>query len=268
MAKIKKEDGTFYYYYYQKKKGRHKKTGPKKKKKKDYDSVNRKTWDYKILQFDMRKQTAYIGKYHNMTEVSKKMDELKFENNKVEFPVRFVNNKRNGRLYDYMSEYVVLKRNNGDSNITLLRNDFGKLVENVVTDENWVVYDKIKHIKEETFWVYGYNPRTDRKTFRFVYENFVDNVIDDTYNLIQIYIYNNKVIFRYEYNEIEFVICKNTSDAIYMYNLLEEKYRGSRQVFFTGMTSGKYRRTNEIVSLIKNKTGWDLKKIYKKTTCE
>lgn len=89
MVKVKKEDGSTYYYYYKKKRGRKKKRGPKKKKS-NYIPKGRETWDYKILRFDFRKQTDYIGKYHNLLEVSEKIKELEARNNSVEFPVKYI----------------------------------------------------------------------------------------------------------------------------------------------------------------------------------
>ena len=267
MAKILREDGSTYYYYYTKKRGRHKKTGPKKKKKKP-GAKNQDTWDFKILQFDSKKQVAYIGKYHNLGEADAVKQKLLKENDSVEFPVKYVNNGKYRGHNEYVSEYLILKRNTDNINGHFLRNEYGKLTENKITDKDWVVYDKFPHVKEETFWVYGYNPKTDRKTFHFIYDNFINKVIDGTYNLVQVYIYNNKVIFRYDYDQIEFVVCKNTSDAIRMYNLLEEKYKKSKQVFFTGSTTGKDYRAGEIKRLIMEKTGWSIKKIYKKTTSD
>lgn len=267
MTKIIREDGSITYYYYKKKRGRHKKTGPKKKKKKP-GAKNQETWDYKILQFDSRKQVAYIGKYHNLGEAEVVKERLIQENEMVEFPVKYKNNKGERGYSEYISEYLILKRNDNNINGHFLRNEYGKLTENTVTDKDWVVYDKFPHVKEETFWVYGYNPKTDRKTFNFIYDNFIDKIIDGTYNLVQVYIYNNKVIFRYDHDNIEFVICKNVSDAIRMYNLLEEKYKKSKQVFFTGSTSGKDYRASELKRLILEKTGWNLKKLYKKTTSD
>ena len=239
MAKIIREDGSVSYYYYKKKRGRHKKTGPKKKKKKP-GAKNQETWDFKILQFDLKKEVAYIGKYHNLGEAEVVKERLLMENDEVEFPMKYINNGSDRGYSEYVSEFLILRRNIDNVNGHFLRNEYGKLTENVVTDKDWVVYDKFPHLKEETFWVYGFDPRTDRKTFRFIYENFINKVIDGTYNLVQVYIYNNKVIFRYDQDEIEFVIC----------------------------TSGKDYRASEIKRILLEKTGWNLKKLYKKTTSD
>lgn len=265
MSKIVHEDGRVTYYYYKKKKGRHKKTGPKKKliKKKKYKKTL--SWDFKILACESNKQTAYIGKYHTLGDVEKAKNALCEKNDCVLFPVKYVNNKRNESNKDYKGEYLVMKRIKDGENITtsLLRNEYGKIVEHRATSTKWYIYDKFPMVKEETFWVYGFNPRTERKNFREICELFIEN---EGNNIVQIYIYNNKVIFRYDFDRIEFVICKCVSDAIRMYNIMEERYRKNRNVIFTGYVSNKTDRVNDIITLLKEKTGWKPVKIYKKTT--
>lgn len=161
---------------------------------------------------------------------------------------------------------MILKRKGDYDDVTMLRNEFGKLVENKVTSEEWVVYDKIRCYDEEHFWVYGFNPKTDRKDIRFIYTNLIENVINEGYNWVIIYIYNNKVIFRYDGGDVEFVICKNIHDAVRMYNFLEEKYRSEKRVTFTGSTNGKSYRVNDILSILMKKTGWSKSKLYKTNT--
>ena len=106
----------------------------------------------------------------------------------------------------------------------------------------------------------------DRKELKWIIENFIDAYISDKYNVLQIFLYNNKVIFKYDNSTIEFVICKNVSDAIRMYNLLQTKYEKARNIIFCGMATKKTEKTAYIVSLLKEKTGWDMQKIYRKTT--
>ena len=264
-----KSDGTPYYYYYQPKKGRKKKRGPKKrkpKKEKIYDG----SWNYKIIQFDFKKQVKYIDKFRTLDEVEKKKQELISANNKIEFPVKFINNQRNNKdLYDFESEYVVLKKikdKETENNESLLRNSFGKFVKHVTTSNNYYVYDKFPCLKEETFWVYGFNPHTNRKTYNWIYTNFIEEYFNDNYTIINVYLYNNKVIFRYGFDNIEFVVCKNISDAIRMYNMLKERYKNIKRVIFTGFVKGHSDRAEETIKIIKDKTGWELSKIYRTNT--
>ena len=255
------------YYYYKKKIGRHKKPGAKKKKK-IRGRRWQETWDYKIIRFDFRRQEKYIGTYHDLKEAECAKRILSIKNSNVVFPKMYVNNgRKNNEIYEYLSEYVLLKRVKPGSsdNSSMLRNEYGKFIEHKYTDKEWVIFDKIPCLVEETFWVYGYNPKTDRKTFTWIFENFIDQKINEGYNTIIIYIYGNKVIFKYDL-AIEFVICKNQSDAIRMYNLLEEWCKKRKQVIFSGSTMRGSGRLEKTIDLIQEKTGWDRRKITRKTT--
>ena len=265
-----KPDGTPYYSYYKKKIGRPKKRGPKKKAYTPVKEKKMKKWDFKILQFDFKKQVKYIGQYHDYEEVSQKLKELLEENEKIELPVKYINNKRNSKKhYELESEYVVLKRirdKDTESKETMLRDEYGKFVKHVTTSENWAVYEKIPCKKEETFWVYGYNPKSGRKTIQWIYTNFINNFIENTTDMLQIYLYNNKLIFLYPQNELNFVITKNVSDGIRVYNFLHEKYKKNKQIMFTGFVTQSSDRAKQTIELLTEKTGWYLTKIYRKHT--
>ena len=267
--KVYKDDGTFYYYYYKKKKGRKKKRGPKTKKKNKKVKLYDGSWNFKIIQFDFKKQVRYIGKYRTLADVEKKKRELISENEKVEFPVEYINNRRKSEsMYYFESEYVVLKKIKPDENRTTeskVQNEYGKFVTHVTTSKNYYVYEKFKKLTEETFWVYGYNPRIDRKTYRFIRERFVEELPYERDSLLNIYLYNNKVIFKYD-DDFEFVICKNMSDALRMYKMLLERYGKTKGIIFTGRISGASERVRYTIDMMKEKTGWPLAKIYKTNT--
>ena len=265
--KVYRPDGSFYYYYYKKKVGRHKKTGPKKRKKKR-GSRKQATWDYKILQFVDRKQTRYIGVFRDLDEVAFARRELEKMNNAVVFPKKYANNGAVSKdIYETFAEYVIMKRDREktDDTTTRLRNEYGKFVEHKTTAKEWVIYDKFPCLIEESFWVYGYDPRTDRKEFKWIYHNLVEKPVEEGRVPLIIYAYNNKLIFKYD-EDFDFVICKNTSDAIRMYNEIEERTRKIRPVYMVGMVSGKTPRTTETIEMIRRKTGWDITKISRKST--
>lgn len=262
-----REDGTFYYYYYRKK-TRKKKRGPKTKKSKGkapYDG----TWNFKILRFVSKKQVGYIGKYRKYEDAYKRVQEelKKYEN--VEFPIMSLNNSStSGEFNEPDSEIVILKkiRNENESNESLVRNKYGKYVKHITNSEKYYIYEKFPYREEETFWVYGYSPNTQRKTYKWVYENLIDGEKGLPFIIINVYLYNNKVIFRYDDERFEFVICKNVSDAIRFYNLLNERYKKEKNVIFTGMVKGTDDRGRATIQMIKERTGWDYNKIYKKNT--
>ena len=257
-----KSDGSKYYYYYKKKRGKKKKRG-RKKTKTEKSAVDR-SWNYKILKFEGRKQCGYIGKYRKYGDAYKKMQELLSENLKVDIPVQYKNNsKERGRLNRFLCEYAIMKKikEEGESNESLVRNIYGKFVKHVATSEKYYLLEKYPCLIEEKFWVYGYNPRTERKDFKWICENIVDGME----GIVNIYIYNNKLIIRHD-NGFEFVICKNMSDTIRLYNKLSKAYEKNKFVVFTGSVSGHTDRSASTISMIREKTGWPLMKIYRKTT--
>lgn len=255
-------EGKIYYYYYKKKRGRKKKRGPKKKK-----IIKERTipvLDYKILLCESNKQDKYIGCFHNLSEVEMVKAKLIEKNNNVIFPIQF---KNSGKMTNFKYEYIILQRQDNAHEITTkLPNDYGIYVDHSTSSNNWVIIDKIKAEKEETFWVYGYHPKKDRKDFKWIIDNLLTAYLTQTTSL-QICLYNNKVLFRYD-DDFNFVICKNKSDAIRMYNLLETYVNGVKlkKVFFTGMITRHGYRTNTIVKMLQEKTGWSLFKIYRTST--
>lgn len=257
MEKTKKK-----YYYYKKKRGRHKKPGPKKRKKIRGRRWQEK-WNVKIVLSNFKKQDTYIGKYHNISEALIAKEELLKQNETIIFPVKFINNgHKSNKLLDVNLEYLILKRSDDGNTNNQLRNEYGKFIDISTNSNTWMIYDRFPCLKEETFWVYGFNPRTDRKTFTWI----KNNLINEYEEIVQIYLYNNKVIFRYEEENFNFVICKNVSDAIRMYNMLEKNYIKNKDVIFTGYLKQNGYRQKETIKMIKNKTGWSLNKIYQKTT--
>lgn len=268
MAIFEDENGNRTYYYYKKKIGRPKKRGPKKKPKKR-GSEHQQPWNYKIIKCDFRKQDSVIGIFHDLGEVDAAKQILLDENDKIIFKKRNAVLHSNKKNVEYLSEYVVLEkiRDNNIENTSKLRNSFGKLVEHTTNSERWKIVDKFPCEKEETVWVYGYNPRTDRKTILWVMENFLEEpLLNDNFVIIRVMVYNNKVIFRYDINNIEFVICKSHGDAIRFYNTLLKRYEKSKRIVFTGLVVTRSDMGNMLISLIHEKTGWEKRKIIRMNT--
>ena len=259
-------DGSVWYYRYKRKHGRHKKPGPKKKK------ISKPRtylpWDYIIVQTRENKQAKYVGRYHTIQDAYAKKEEIEKLNSEVVFPRQKVNNgEKQDEIFDDTSQYLILEKNTSNDSPNKLRNEFGKFIVHEVVGGKWLVVDKFPCVTEETFWVYGYNNKTDRKTFDWIYNELVEKHIEGKYDIVLIYLYNNKVIFKYDNDDFEFVICKCISDAIRMYNLIEERSKKKRrQVILTGGTGGYSKRGKEIIEMIRKKTGWKNKKIWERST--
>lgn len=252
-----------------KKVGRPKKRGPRKQRKKKIIKPLPKyhTFDYKIVDCHNGKQVGYIGAYIEIEDAYSKIEELMKESEKVVFPKNITTSScvKNNSINEYL---ILVKNRDLSKSNPLIRNEYGKLIEHRLNTEKWVILDKFKYNIEETFWVYGYHPNTERKTFEWIYNNLLIGKMIDSSEIIRVLIYKNKIIFKNDDGKKEMILCKNQSDAIRFYNLLEEKINadGYNNVFFIGsytQISDKRKRLEE--ELIKW-TGWDKYKIQKSTT--
>ena len=129
-----------------------------------------------------------IREYRTIEEAYEVFDGLRDSDKNVIFP-SIINNV--GEISNTIDEYILIEKS--DSENTLLRNEYGKLVEQTINQEGWIIIDKIRYLKEERFWVYGYDSKFDRKDFLWVYENLIINNID-IYSFKRICLYKNKLI--------------------------------------------------------------------------
>ena len=253
-----------------KKIGRPKKRGPKKKRnrKKNIKIVKKRpVFDYKIVSTLNGKQNGYIGTYMSYEDAFLKLKTLEKENDNVVFPRKYLNKENITLLKD---EYLLLEKNRfGDKKNNLLRNEFGKYIEHKIINNNkWVIKNKIIRKVEETFWVYGYDPKTERKTFEWIFNEKIINSLKNIYDIIRIFIYKNKLIIRYDNSNISLILCKNKSDCIRMYNLIEEKINiiKNKQVFCIGSYDKISSSRKELEKEIADLTGWNKIKIQRATT--
>ena len=247
--------------------GRPKKRGPKKKKKyvsKKLKVSKMKKYDYKIVSVSNGRQNGYLGDFHSLDDAYSKLKDLEDNNKNVIFKRKFTNK---GVISEYKGEYLLLKKNRkGDLQNGMLRNEFGKLIEHVSSNSKWVIYDKCERAIEETFWVYGKCPKTERKTFQWIYDNFIIGELQTNYDIERVLVYKNKVIVKYDDNKMNIVFCKNSSDAIRFYELLKEWCKRDKQVFFIGSYDKISDKRRELEEELMNYTGWNKIKIQRITT--
>ncbi len=248
--------------------GRPKKRGPKKKRKSRAKKVYkpRKLWDYKIISFHNGKQCGFHGKFYDSKDAYKKIKELLAENKKIVFPKMVENNEILGSS---RYEYIILEKNRDGSKTNLeQRNEFGKMVEQRLNSEKWVILDKFSYDVEETFWVWGFNPNTERKTFQWIYENIVFDGIETKYDLKRVFLYKNKILVKNDDNEMDMILCKTQSDSVRFYNLIEEwnKKTKNKQIFMMGSLNLPGDRKRKIEDEIMEMTGWTREKVQQSST--
>lgn len=252
-----------------KKIGRPKKRGPKKKR------IRRKiikiykeqpVFDFKIITALNGKQNGYIGQYHTYAEATEKIKELQKEKEKIVFPRKYLNK---GKISILKDEFLLLEKNRyGDKNDGMVRNEFGKFVtQTIINSKKWIIRDKFERLVEETFWVYGFDPRTDRKTYLWIYENLLLNQIENSYDIIRVMIYKNKLIIKYDEKPMTMIMCKNQSDSIRMYNMISDNIKKNKikQIICVGIYNILTNARKELEQEIMKLTGWTKTKIQRST---
>lgn len=252
-----------------KKVGRPKKRGPKKKR------IRRKTVkiikkrpviDFKIITCLNGKQNGYIDCYHTYAEAYSKLCELEKNNDTIKFPRKYINKEN---ISNIKEEYLLLEKDrSGDKPDGLLRNEFGKFVEHkIVNSDTWIIRDKKIRYVEETFWIYGFDPKTERKDFTWIYEVLLKGGLETPYDIIRILVYKNKLIIKYDNKPMSMVMCKNKSDCIRLYNVISENLRHEKikQIVCIGAYNTVSENRRQLENDIMELTGWNKIKIQRAT---
>lgn len=249
-----------------KKVGRHKKTGPKinyyRRKKKKLEAEARKLQSkknreirFKVVATKNGVEYKNIGVFTTLEKAYNATEKLLSE--EIYVPQKYI--KHNWILYNVKYEYLILEHKTEDNK--LLRNEYGKLVEQKTTSNKWGILDKIPFDVEETFWVWGYH-QTDRKNFKWIYDNILFNGLEDKYSFKRVTIFKDKIIFMDDNENIDIIFTKCFSDAVKFYNKLEEIITRNKikQIIFMGNCNEKGERRDYITQKIMEKTGWTKEK--------
>ena len=253
--------------------GRPKKRGPKKKRKsrakKPIDKRTllgaEKQYNFKLLSCHNGKQDRYIGVYRTEAEAHNELKTLLKESEAVVFPQK---NTANKKIVDSDYVYLLLERNrDGNKKNYRLKNKIGVTVAQSSNSEKWVIIDKEYYNVEETFWVWGFNPK-DRKTYTYILENIILEGAETKYDFKRILKYKNKVICKTDTGLYDIIFCKDESDAIRFYNKLYEYINENKikNIYFLGSFDEISDRRRQLESDLMEQTGWNKKKIQKKTT--
>ena len=190
---------------------------------------------------------------------------LKECSEKVIFPIRYNNHEHVMKPSDY--EIVILKcRDEFEKGENMVRDANGEFINYKTDENNWIVIDRAQYDIEETFWVYGYHPRIQRKTFMWVFENFILKDSKNKYMFKTIVLYHNKILIECG-DKLDMVICKNKSDSIRFFNLLE-KYANKNKckyiLFLGDIAHSKYK--HDWMNKIQKLTNWSMTKIKRLST--
>ena len=187
-----------------------------------------KKYIYHILITSYGKQLKDLFWTDTYEKVMKKANSMLKENEKILFPVRYL---KLGKLCEANYELVIIK------------------------------YKEENESSEETFFVYGYHPRFQRKTCQWIFDEFIEKDSKDKYKFKEVVLLNNKLIVE-EAGNMNMVLCKNISDGIRLYNKLEEMAhkKKCKYIMFGGKIE-RGKRHSEMTKKIMEWTGWNYNKV-------
>ena len=202
----------------------------------------------KTLHKSKTRETAFIN-YHSIKE-----------KNNVLYPRRFINT--NGIKPVKYQIFVTKITEEGDT-FRLLRDDYGKTyTEEPIGD--WTILASDDFEVEETFWLYGFNPKADRPNISEVVKKLMIGAYAKKMVKQIIVVYNKLII--YNEDQFDMVICKNMEDAQRLHHTLSKiaKKQKIKSLLFMGTASQAM--VSRMYDIIVEETGWDIIKVRRTTT--
>lgn len=182
------------------------------------------------------------------------------ESNKVLYPKKFINT--NG-IKPVTYEICVTKVSEDGDVFRTLRDKYGKIyTEKPLGD--WTILHSDEYSIEETFWIYGLNPKGKRPNISEVVKRLMAGAYAKKM-VKQIIVVYNKVLI-YNEDQFDMIICKNLEDAQRLHHTLAKiaKKQKIKSLMFMGTASPA--TIAKMYDLIHEKTGWNYIKIRRTST--
>lgn len=220
---------------------------------------------FSIIITNHGKQKYTVVSETTEAKIYREFNNILDENKKILFPQKYNNEQHVMVEADY--ELVIIKcKQEGDSDVNKVRDEYGKFIDYESSDEDWIIIDRAPYYIEETFWVYGYHPRIQRKNCQWILDNFISKDCKDKTMFKTVQIFKNKLIVECNGN-LEIIICKNKSDSIRLYNTIEEYSRNNKYKYIAFMGDvGNSKYKLEWIDRLQTLTGWSRKKIERSST--
>lgn len=202
----------------------------------------------KTLYKCVTRETAFIN-FHRIKDA-----------NTVFYPQRFINTKK---IAPVKYQICVTKPTEPNDTFRTLRDDYGKFyTEKALGD--WTILESAPYEIEETFWIYGLNPKVKRPNIKEVVKRLVEGAYSK--NMVkQIIVVHNKVLI---YNEEQFdmIICKNIEDAQRLHHTLAKIATKQKIKSLLFMGTASKAMVGKLYDLIHEKTEWPYTKIRRTST--
>lgn len=158
----------------------------------------------------------------------------------------------------------VVKDTEPDDKFRVLRDSYGKPYTEEPIFGIWTVIDDADYQIEETFWLFGKNPKNDRVTIHDIIKLLMSGVYKKEVTK-QVIVVHNKLVIHNE-NQFDMVICKCLEDAQRLQHSLNKALKSNKIKNVLFMGTATQATISRMYDLIKESTGWPIQKIWRTTT--
>jgi len=217
--------------------------------------------EYRIILTKNKKRRKILYTCRTQETAINKFNEI-IKNNKIIFPQRYVNYKK---IIPVKYHLLLVRERLPDDKNRMIRDDAGRIVEEKIKNDKWIIIESTSFDIEETFWVYGHHPQFDRFDIKRILKEILLKDIRKKNFTTSIIVIQNKVVFQLD-DDIEIVFCKNKKDAIRLHDTLMESAITSRidKLLFMGYAG--FNMSALIYEKIQEKTGWKMKHVRRPST--
>lgn len=217
--------------------------------------------EYRVILTQNNEFKKQIHKSNNKLSAFTSFRASVAESEDVMYEKKHVNN--NGIVPVKYMLYIVKAHEEKDTK-RFVQNPLGKWVEEDLLFDKWTIMDSIEYRIEENLWIYGYDPRKERKTIRDVVKVLMKGMGKHR-TTKEVIVCHNKLII---YNEEEFdmVVCKCIEDAQRLHHLLYRTAVASKIKGLLFMGTANPVTISLLYEIIHEETGWPLTKIRRTTT--
>lgn len=185
---------------------------------------------------------------------------FKEENKSVVFPKMNVNYNKIEKV-NY--KICVVKDTEDGDKFRMLRDSYGKLYKEPPLGD-WTILDDADYHIEETFWLFGRDPKNDRITIHDIIKPLMSGAYKKQLTK-QVIVVHNKLIIHNE-EQFDMVICKCLEDAQRLHHTLNKVVKKNKVTNIIFMGTASEATIGRMYDLIKEKTGWPIQKIWRTTT--
>lgn len=163
---------------------------------------------YQIILTENYQKTKTLYEYNRRSDAIYRFGVISKE--KIFHPRKLI--YRDKKLVEVITHVLLVKKRDGETNSIVVRDNYGKIVEELMNDPEWVVVDIVDYSVEELFFVTDANRKL---TLKEIIKHVILPKINNK-NPKQVLILNNKIIV--EGINLNMITCKNTKEAIRAYN--------------------------------------------------